>query len=89
MIYHLARALAVRVRYIEAHPNSYEACGMGSLDDTRSKKVTITIPNVPQGLWHDFQNRALRDNQSVASLLVSLMAGALSQGAAETAPEPE
>lgn len=62
---------------------------MASSDEARMKKVTITIPNVPQELWHAFQNRARRDNQSVGSLLVSLMAGALGQEAAQPAPELE
>lgn len=44
--------------------------------DTKQKKVTITITNVPFGLWQAFQDEARRQNNNVTSFIVSLMAGA-------------
>ncbi len=55
---------------------------MSTLEDPRAegKLVAITIPNVPQDLWRDFQDQARRMNKSVGSLMVALMAGSLSRG---------
>lgn len=45
-----------------------------------SKKVTITIPNVPSDLWQAFQEEAKRQNQNVGAFLVAVMAGAAGFG---------
>lgn len=55
---------------------------MSTLEGPRAaeKLVAITIPNVPQDLWRDFQDQARFLNKSVGALMVSLMAGALARG---------